>query len=280
MASILAGVVVSLLFALLLRLLVVDFYRVPGHSMEPALEPGDFILVDKVSFGARMFSDFDFLKTGSVPHVWRVKGFSPVQRGEVLVFNFPYLSAAWNQLRMDLSRFYIKRCIGLPGDTLAIRDGFYVVNGKQGFGNLAAQDQIAGFREEFPGSIYWTIPFEPSWGWTIRQMGPLYIPARGDELRLDSSAVLLYHKMIAYEMEQPVSCREKQLYCGDSLMTSYCFQRNWYFLGGDNNWNSQDSRYLGLIPEDFIIGKARLVLSARNPENGKFKWKRFFTKVR
>ena len=50
-----AVIVVSLLVAAVLRLFVVDFYSIPSDSIEPAIMPGDFILVDKLSFGARMY---------------------------------------------------------------------------------------------------------------------------------------------------------------------------------------------------------------------------------
>ena len=43
-------------------------------------------------------------------------------------------------------------------------------------------------------------------------------------------------------------------------------------------WNSQDSRYLGLIPEEFIIGKASCILSSRDPETKAYRWKRFLKK--
>ena len=114
-----AVIVISLLIAAVLRLFVVDFYSIPSDSMEPAIVPGDFILVDKLSFGARMYRNFDFLEDGTEPETWRVKGFAPIRHGDVLVFNFPY-SGGWNKISMHLSRFYVKRCIGLPGDTLLL----------------------------------------------------------------------------------------------------------------------------------------------------------------
>jgi len=51
-------------------------------------------------------------------------------------------------------------------------------------------------------------------------------------------------------------------------------------MGGDNMWNSQDSRYLGPIPEEFIIGKATLILTAKDPETKAYRWRRFFTRIR
>ena len=156
-------VVISLLIAVVLRLFVVDFYSIPSDSMEPAIEPGDFILVDKLSFGARMYRNFDFLEDKTEPETWRVKGFAPIRHGDVLVFNFPY-SGGWNKISMHLSRFYVKRCIGVPGDTVQIRQGFYEINGKRGHGNLSDQEAIGKFRGEFPPGIFRTIPFDPRLG--------------------------------------------------------------------------------------------------------------------
>lgn len=263
----LAAIVLSLFLAFVLRLFVVDFYSIPSDSMEPTIEPGDFILVNKLSFGARMYQNFDFLKNNTPPETWRVRGYAPIRRGDVLVFNFPY-SQGWNKIRMHLSRFYVKRCIGIPGDSLCIRNAFYEINGKQGFGNLQEQDMIANYQGEFPPGIFHTIPFDERLNWNIQNMGPLYIPRKGDCLILDTLSRILYQKMIEYEsgidpMEQ--------------TMTQYTFRTNWYFMGGDKMWNSQDSRYIGLIPEEFIVGKTSLILTSKDPETKEYQWKRFFT---
>lgn len=98
--------------------------------------------------------------------------------------------------------------------------------------------------------------------------------------RVDTSAVRIYYKMIKYESGLNLQEREGQVWCGDSLVERYTFRTNWYFMGGDNMWNSQDSRYLGPIPEEFIIGKATLILTAKDPETKAYRWRRFFTRIR
>ena len=70
-------------------------------------------MVNKLSFGARMYKNFDFLKDRTEPETYRIKGFSKIHNGDVLVFNFPY-SGGWDRISMHLSRFYVKRCIGIP----------------------------------------------------------------------------------------------------------------------------------------------------------------------
>lgn len=271
-------VFLSVSIALLLRLFVVDFYSIPSDSMEPVIEPGDFILVEKLSFGARMYKNFDFLQNDTEPETWRVNGYAPIHAGDVLVFNFPY-SRGWNKISMHTSRFYVKRCIGLPGDTLSIRNGYYEINGQRGRGNLEDQETLAGFRGEFSPGIFHTIPFDPAIGWNIVNLGPLYIPAQGDRIKLDSLSCRLYNKMIRYESGKEVRIEDGQIRCDDTLISTYTFRTNWYFMAGDKIWNSQDSRYIGLIPEEFLIGKAVLILTAKDPETGKYRWKRFFTRI-
>ena len=51
-------------------------------------------------------------------------------------------------------------------------------------------------------------------------------------------------------------------------------------MAGDHVLNSQDYRYIGLIPEEFIIGKARLILTAKIPVTGEYRWERFFTRIK
>ena len=128
--------------------------------------------------------------------------------------------------------------------------------------------------------IYNTYPFDYRLGWNFINFGPLYLPRKGDTLPIDTSAVRIYYKMIKYESGLNLQEREGQVWCGDSLVERYTFRTNWYFMGGDNMWNSQDSRYLGPIPEEFIIGKATLILTAKDPETKAYRWRRFFTRIR
>ena len=53
-------------------------------------------------------------------------------------------------------------------------------------------------------------------------------------------------------------------YLGNKELDGYRFKSNYYFMSGDNSMNSVDSRFWGLIPEDFIVGKAALVITSRS----------------
>ncbi|MDH5300484.1 MAG: signal peptidase I [Gammaproteobacteria bacterium] len=98
-----------ILVVLLLRSFLVEPFRIPSGSMLPTLEVGDFILVNKFSYGIRLpVVDYKVVEVGSP------------QRGDVLVFRYP----------KDPSTDYIKRVVGLPGDHIEYRNKTLYVNGQ------------------------------------------------------------------------------------------------------------------------------------------------------
>ena len=97
------------LAVLLLRSFIFEPFRIPSDSMMPTLLDGDFILVDKFSYGLRLpVTNTKILDTGSPG------------RGDVAVFRYP----------LDPSENYIKRTVGLPGDHVTVRDDRLIINGK------------------------------------------------------------------------------------------------------------------------------------------------------
>ncbi len=106
----------TLLLALLIFLAVrasFQNFRVEGASMEPSLENGEYLIVNKLSYAQMDLAIFDwlpFFDSGAEPmrHIW-----SSPQRGDVIVFRAP----------TSISRDFIKRIIGVPGDTVHIDEG-------------------------------------------------------------------------------------------------------------------------------------------------------------
>jgi signal peptidase I len=96
-----------LFFVLLLRSFVIEPYRIPSASMMPALVDGDFIFVNKFSYGLRL----PLLNT-------KILSLGAPKRGDVIVFRLP----------SDPSIHYIKRLIGLPGDHVVVRQNRLFVN--------------------------------------------------------------------------------------------------------------------------------------------------------
>ncbi|PYQ15728.1 MAG: signal peptidase I [Acidobacteria bacterium] len=105
----LESVVVAVILALFIRTFVVQAFKIPTGSMETNLLIGDHLLVNKVIYSP-----------SAIPFEDRLLAKKPVQRGHVVVFKFPE----------DPSRDFIKRVIGLPGETVEIRDKTVFVNGR------------------------------------------------------------------------------------------------------------------------------------------------------
>ena len=121
------------------RWLVLEAFTIPSSSMEQTLLTGDFIFVSKLHYGARTpktplqipLTHQTIGNTGIPSYMdwiqlpqYRLPGFSHVKRGDQVVFNYPM------QLDkpVDLRTYYIKRCVGLPGDVLRIDDAQVYVN--------------------------------------------------------------------------------------------------------------------------------------------------------
>src|SRR5438552_6195382 len=98
-------VVVAMMFTC--RVALADWPKVPSGSMEPTLRVGDYLLVNHLAYGPRL------------PFTNTAIEFGQPQRGDVVVFRYP----------LDVSQFYVKRLVGLPGDTVSFRDGAVSING-------------------------------------------------------------------------------------------------------------------------------------------------------
>lgn len=105
----LKSIIIALILALFIRTFIVQAYKIPSGSMIPTLLIGDYLLVNKLSFGIRNPIKDDFLYRWGLP-----------QRQEIVVFTYP------EDKKLD----FIKRVIGLPGDTVEIINKRVFVNGK------------------------------------------------------------------------------------------------------------------------------------------------------
>jgi signal peptidase I len=116
----------ALLLALFIRTFIVQAFKIPSGSMIPTLQIGDHILVNKLAYGIR------------VP-LWGhyLVDFGKVQRGDVIVFIFPE----------DRSKDFIKRVIGVAGDTVEVRGKKIYINGKQ------VEDPHAHFEGDDPQNV-------------------------------------------------------------------------------------------------------------------------------
>ena len=270
---------VLMLFSILLQITMFTSFRIPTDSMQPTLQPGDNILVNKSIMGARIFNIWDAAEEKEV-EIHRLPGLGKVKRNDVLVFHYPYPHKN-DSLSMHLLKYYVKRCIALPGDTMGIRKGHYYVKGvDEPIGNIQAQKRIEKLQKENTrGIVMDAYPWDKYINWTIQDFGPLHVPARGQTVVMDSTAVKLYRNLIEWEQKEKLTFQGKEVFLGDSLIQKYCFQENYYFMGGDYMENSKDSRYWGLLPEPYIVGVATRIWKSVDKSTGKIRWDRVMKKI-
>jgi signal peptidase I len=109
--------------------------------MNPAILPGDYIIVNKMAYGSRIYKNFSLLKNGKF-ETFRLKGFSKVKLNDVIVFNNPYSEPS--KITPNLNDYYVKRCVAIPCDTFYIEKGIYKIKGRsEVLGDYKAQQLLS-----------------------------------------------------------------------------------------------------------------------------------------
>lgn len=254
---------------LLMRTFLVDQFIIPTESMEPTLMPGDRVIVNKMIMGARIYSDFHFNQEGIELKSWRTRGLRRLQHNDIVVFNFPKHD---EKINFVINHVYAKRCVALPGDTISIVNGHYVNNNYEGtLGLESEQSRLANIPDSvIDPSVLYTFPYDPHVPWTIRDMGPLYVPRQGDRILITPKEANLYRLILEWETGKKVSC--------DSI-AYHTFQHDYYYLCGDNVLNSCDARYWGFVPEEYIVGIVTHITYSLNPYTGKRRKERSLKQV-
>ncbi|MDR1719129.1 MAG: signal peptidase I [Dysgonamonadaceae bacterium] len=261
------------------QILLFASFKVPSASMSPALIDGDNVLVWKPTLGARIFHLFDALE-GKRVTIHRLPGMRKVRRNDVLVFHIPYPHGP-DHIEMHLLKYYVKRCVGLPGDTLSIHNGFYHVGGYNGaLGNVESQQRVAERNSaSFLPGVYHTFPRDSVVRWNIKEFGPICIPKKGFSVVMTRTNYLFYGKLIEWEQEKKLDCMDDTVFLDGQKLESYVFEKNYYFMAGDRTEDSQDSRYWGLAPEEYIVGKVAFIWKSVDRYTRRFRWERFLKKV-
>lgn len=195
-----------------IKLLWIDYYEVSSSSMLPTLTPGTYIFVNKLS------------------GLWKE---ASIRKGDIVVFNKPL----WDCQQFNASFYglaYVKRCAGMPGDTISID--------KPDLSSVGYESRVKG---KYNLNIF---PHDSAFSWSYNKIGPLWIPQRGKSIRLDERNMKLYGRVLELEGYRPVA--------NDAGTRSYTFKHNYYFFLGDNFYESEDSRFWGFVPETHLIGKA------------------------
>jgi len=239
--------VVTVFLTVALRIFVVSLYQVSSVSMEPVLLFGDVIIVSKTSYGPRLLKLSSYLKNKNAEYR-RLKGRRRIKEGDIVVFSMPLHNYSSEFDNINTAGSVAKRIFGLPGDTVIIDN------------NMISYDGVTRFQIE--NQLF---PHDSSLHWTLEKYGPLYVPAKGDSIELTEKNKHWYAEILLLENpgEQII---DSAFAVNGKNLTTYVFKKNYYFVLGDNFYNSFDSRFWGFVPEENIIGEVKGILFSINPD--------------
>ena len=405
----------SFIFAIVIATIVHNYFLqpfvIPTGSLEKTLIVGDFLLVSKFHYGARVPSTVvtlpmvhdtipiiktrSYLKSPQLPYI-RIPGFQEIKNNDIVVFNWPadtvrrfFVKEKGVIKPRDKKSNYVKRALGIPGDTIEIKDGIVFINGKKNVlpdrakpiftyniksnegvsSNKLKELGIEGFIRKFiiknlsqisyeeisnyilsisntndneylvytddfgiplsiirennliiselidssreisltyedafkieNSNLFDTIyrvtqskdlsnlnffPNNKNFDWNNDYMGPIYIPKKGDKIDLSIDNLPLYKKIIKDYEFNDIVISNGRIILNNKEQNSYTFKQDYYWMMGDNRYNSEDSRVWGFVPFDHVLGKPVFIWMSidglfNGIQNWKFRWDRIFTTI-
>jgi len=287
---------ILILAILFLKETVVELYIVPTSSMEKNILRGDMLIGSRYIYGMKVpqkiWVPFTAISIPTFLPDYRFPAFKDVERGDVVVFEYP----------RDNVYKYVKRCIGLPGDTVRINNRNVFVNDKEYllpdggqflsenlasetyideniFMNLGNKDNLKKLTIPKRGDIY-KINKEMNWELiipillfegnkvelvfndqklTFTNEDPYDLYRRtGNRAVFDNfvpqpNASLINPWMSLMKKEYLKYLKINGLSIDD--IDTYTLKQNYYWMMGDNRDNSEDSRFWGFVPESHILGQ-------------------------
>ena len=267
------AIVVGFVYAV--RCFVGESYQISTNAMAEALKAGDYIVVNK----------------------WPKASIE--RRGEVVLFRSP--------LRKDsLDRpLFLGRVLGVPGDTVVVKADGYAINGQEiphapqalnrYFITIDAKETllrqmkqsgipVRELQEESFGCTLSLTTFEEfrlrselppsiSGHLVAEQTTPygLIVPRKGRAYRLDETALICCREIIEQESEGKAQFKEGKLFLDGKECSFFIFQQDYFWILADNPQEGIDSRHLGLIPANQVIGHAWFCWYSKDKQR-RFKW--------
>ncbi|MBZ0202819.1 MAG: signal peptidase I [Ignavibacteria bacterium] len=221
-------------------------YSTPTGSMMNTILPGEVFLENDLAYGIR--NPF----TGKYAHF-----FNKPERGDVVEFKNRNVS------RDEKSReviHYLKRILALPGDTLMIKYALVYINGE-----FVDHPTTANLNSNFKPDASQHDPeiFPKGSGWNLDHYGPLIIPKEGQIVELDTGNIHLWRKLIENEGNK-IEVTWSKIVINDQEQYKYVIKKNYYFMIGDNWYNSLDSRFWGFVAEEDIMAKITMIIWSRD----------------
>ena len=405
------SIIYAIVIATIVHNYIIQPFVIPTGSLEKTLRVGDFLLVSKFHYGARIPSTVvsfpmvhdtipliksrSYLKKPQLPYL-RIPGFQEIKNNDIVVFNWPadtvrkfFVKEKGVIKPTDKKSNYVKRAIGIPGDSLEIRDGVVYLNGKENnlpdrarplFTYLVKSNEgvsssklinleVDGFIRKFViknlstdtyaeiskyilnisnngeneyliytldkgipiklvrklsldireiidkekelslthydaikiknsnqfDTIYRAIeetntsnsiffPNNKRFSWNNDHFGPLYIPKAGDKINLNIKTLPLYKKIITDYEFNDLKVIDEDILINGIKENEYVFKQDYYWMMGDNRYNSEDSRVWGFVPFDHVLGRPVFIWMSieglfNGIENWNFRWDRVFTTI-
>ena len=405
------SIIYAIVIATIVHNYIIQPFVIPTGSLEKTLRVGDFLLVSKFHYGARIPSTVvsfpmvhdtipiiksrSYLKKPQLPYL-RIPGFQEIKNNDIVVFNWPadtvrrfFVKEKGVIKPTDKKSNYVKRAIGIPGDSLEIRDGIVYLNGKENnlpdrakplFTYIVKSNEgvsssklinleVDGFIRKFIiknlstdiyaeiskyilnisnngeneyliyttdkgipiklvrklslnireiidkekelslthidaikiknsnqfDTIYRAIeetntsnsnffPNNKRFSWNNDHFGPLYIPKAGDKIDLNIKTLPLYKKIITDYEFNDLKVVDEDILINGIKENEYVFKQDYYWMMGDNRYNSEDSRVWGFVPFDHVLGRPVFIWMSieglfNGIENWNFRWDRVFTTI-
>ena len=126
-------------------------------------------------------------------------------------------------------------------------------------------------------------PSDDQYSWNLDNFGPIWIPKKGVTIQLTMKNLPLFRRIIDVYEENELSVKNGEIYINGALAKEYTFKMDYFWMMGDNRYNSADSRFWGFVPEDHVVGKTSFVwlsLDKNKTFLSKIRWNRFFMGVK
>ena len=265
-------IVVALLITTVIKGFVFELVRVEGHSMDNTLADKEIMLVSKYDYSSNWLCLPFHLQTDNSEQQAPRFSIGTPNRLDVVICRYP--------ARGDVN--FVKRIVGLPGDTIALENGYLTVNGEQ----VEAEKEIEGIEPEYRSGA--------------NSFGPYYVPKKGDKLTISElftftvngeswkrrqttlsaktasgKTLKIFNRKVddrsktgQSEPTEIVVSYDGKTYAAEEWLAAYpdlvgqelTIDEDYYFVMGDHRNNSNDSRNVGALERTAIIGHVRRVL--------------------